>query len=177
MIRGGLALLLMLAAAPAHATSVMYRTLRELTHDSQVVVQGQVTELESFWQGTRIYTRSRVALEDVWLGATPPTPYVDVITLGGVVGTIGQRVDGVAALPLHQRVVLQLRARDAGEYVPVALAQGVWLVDPAASTGGVTHVSRPSADRVVLRPGQVPDIMPNTLADLKRAILEAAREP
>lgn len=171
------AFLLLGVAASARATTVRYRTLRELVHDSQLVVQGQVTELESFWQGMRIYTRSRVALEDVWLGATPETTYVDVITLGGVVGTIGQRVDGAAVLPLHQRVVLHLRARGTSEYAPVAMAQGVWLVEGNGREAAVAHVTRPSPDRMILKPRQVPDVLPSTLADLKRAVLEAARAP
>jgi hypothetical protein len=171
-----LCLLPLLPVGAARATTVRYMNLSELVRASDTIVFGRAGAHDSFWQGTRIYTRVEVAVEEVWVGRTPRTKTIDVITLGGVVGTIGQHVEGVAPLPEDTRVVLHLKARSPGEYVPVALAQGVWHVQAPAASGIEPRLSRPSPDRVVFAQGQIPEAAPQTLAQLKAAILEAARE-
>ena len=164
---------------PSLATSVHYRALRDLVRQSDVTLLGHATAQESFWQGTRIFTRVQVEVEEVWHGSAPSQRTIEVITPGGVVGDLGQRVDGAAVLPVNSQVVLHLR-RLASEYVPVAMAQGVWAIAPdlagRAPLGG-RAVLRLTPDRVVYGLGVTPEAPPTTLAALKAAVLEAAHAP
>lgn len=164
-------LALLLTCTSAQASSARYVSLGELVKSSDTVVLGRAGKAESFWQGTRIYTRIEVAVEQVWAGQTPNTKVIDVITPGGVVGNIGQRVDGAAVLPANQRVVLHLRHDVADEYSPVAMAQGVWHI----AAGDDAKISRPSTDRLVVMHGTDAPTLPTTLDALHRAVLEAAR--
>lgn len=168
--------LLAAAARPSHATSVHYRALRDLVRQSDVTLLGHALAQESFWQGTRIFTRVQVEVEEVWQGAAPKTATIEVITPGGVVGDLGQRVDGAAVLPADGQVVLHLRRIEA-EYVPVAMAQGVWTLayEPGPTLPeGSRRVLRLMPDRVVYGLGVRPEAPPKTLAALKAAVLEAA---
>jgi hypothetical protein len=163
---------LVLAPHRVHATSAHHRSIRQLVHQSDVTVLGRTIGQESFWQGPRIMTKVRVAVDEVWTGRAPREPVIDVITLGGVVGGIGQRVDGAAALPDGGQVVLHLRQHD-GEYLPVAMAQGVWHVSALSPSSSL--VRRAPADRLVMPLSGAPEPPPTTLEALRFAIEEADR--
>jgi hypothetical protein len=164
-----------LLARSGHATSVHYRSLRDLVRGSDVTLLGHPMGQDSFWQGTRIMTRVRVAVEEVWAGAAPSRSYVDVISPGGVVGEIGQRVDGAAVLPADGQVVLHLHSHG-DEYLPAAMAQGMWIVTRSPD-GRTQSLLRPSADRVVFGLTSVRDTLPKDLSALRRAVLEITRAP
>jgi len=157
---------------PCLATTMRYKSIRELVRSSDVTLLGQPVGQQSFWQGTRILTRVQVQVQEVWAGLAPQNSVVEVVTAGGVVGTIGQRVDGAAVLPQGNQMVLHLRRQD-GEYWPVAMAQGVWVIDKTAPQ---SRLFRPGADRLVhgLRHGQLKE--PATLAELRAAVTEASRD-
>lgn len=160
-------------SSPSFATTMKYKTIRELVRGSDVTLLGQPVGQQSFWQGTRILTRVQVRVQEVWAGSRPEQSIVEVVTAGGVVGAIGQRVDGAAVLPTRGQMVLHLRHYD-GEYWPTAMAQGVWVVQ-----GGETSQAllRPGTDRMVfgLRNGRSKE--PKTLEALRAAVAEVAREP
>jgi hypothetical protein len=163
---------LMSTPAPCLATTMRYKSIRELVRGSDVTLLGQPVAQQSFWQGTRILTRVQVQVQEIWTGSAPPSSVVEVVTAGGVVGTIGQRVDGAAVLPHGNQMVLHLRRQD-GEYWPVAMAQGVWVID---KTPQGSRLFRPGADRLVhgLRHGQHKE--PSTLAELRAAVMEASHD-
>lgn len=162
------------APSPSQATTMRFKSLRELVRGSDVTLLGEPVESQSFWQGTRIMTRVRVQVREVWSGTLPQHSLVDVITPGGVVGDIGQRVDGAAVLSQNTQVVLHLR-RHEGEYWPTAMAQGVWVVpkDPLSQA-----LIRPGADHLVygLSHNAGGDTaLPKTLKQLRLAVEEASR--
>lgn len=167
--------LLCAAPTPGHATTMRFKSLQELVRGSDVTLLGEPVASQSFWQGTRIMTRVRVQVREVWAGRMPQHHVVDVITPGGVVGDIGQRVDGAAVLREGTQVVLHLR-RHEGEYLPVAMAQGVWVVPPSPAS---QQLIRPGADHLVygLRHSSAGDdrAMPKTLNELRHAVEEASR--
>jgi hypothetical protein len=118
----------------AHATTARPLDMRTLTTAADAVVFGQVLTSQSFWQGAQIMTLAQVRVGETWRGAVAQ-PTVDVLTLGGLVGDIGQRVDGAGSLPVGRQVVLHLRHTSTGEFLPLGMAQGIWLVDPAVQSG------------------------------------------
>jgi hypothetical protein len=118
----------------AHATTARPLDIRALTTAADAVVFGQVLESQSFWQGAQIMTLAQVRVGEIWRG-TVAQPTVDVLTLGGLVGDIGQRVDGAGSLPVGRQVVLHLRHTSTGEFLPLGMAQGIWLVEPPVGSG------------------------------------------
>lgn len=165
----------------AQGSTLRYLNLQQLVDASELVVRGRAVHQESFWQDRRIVTRVRVAVDEVWVGRVPASREVDVLTLGGVVDGIGQRVDGAAVLPAGEDLVVQLSSGADHALWPVALSQGVWVLaqEPSQKTLSASAsipiaVSRPSTDRLVASRHNPVVPMPTTVQALKAAILEAA---
>ncbi len=154
-------------APAAHATSVRPLSIDDLARDATLVVVGHSDVGESHWQGGRIVTRTRVQVLETWVGGTTPGDVIEVTTLGGVVGEIGQMVSGAAPLYAGERLVLFLRA--AGErLVPIELGQGVFYV--ARGADGVDRVARhKDADAA----SATARMLPSTLDELRQRTLEA----
>lgn len=161
--------LILLASSLAHATSVRTLGVTELTRSATLVVLGVADQGQSYWHGGRILTRTPIAIEEVWLGQQVPGNVVEITSLGGIVGGIGQVVSGATVLRPGSRVVLFLRA--AGErLVPVELGQGVFYAE--ANAHGVVRVARDKrADT-----GHAASIPPSmTLDELRDQVAEARR--
>lgn len=174
-------LVVLLSCLTAQATTLRHRSLSELVDASDLIVVGQTEKPESFWHDTRIVTRATLHIEEVWVGRMPQTRTVEVWTLGGVVGTIGQQVDGMVTLQNHQRAVWQLTRGHDGIYWPVGLAQGVWIFEPETAQtprpkGAIApvYVRRSTNAHLVGSDAHSLNQAPQTLAALKAAILEAA---
>ena len=84
-------------------------------------------EAKAVWEdvpgvGKRIVTYTRVNVEQAAYGSPDKTIWVR--TLGGVVGKIGQRVEGEAVLVPGERAVLFLKSSPEGHFRVVEMAQG-----------------------------------------------------
>src|SRR3990167_9483135 len=90
-----------------HASTLRWLSLSQLSQASSSVLLGRALDQTSFWQEGRIYTRTRLAVEEVWQGKSPGET-VEVLTLGGSIGTIGQRVEGAGLILPNERVVVCL---------------------------------------------------------------------
>jgi hypothetical protein len=171
-------LVLALAAAPclalsgaalvdcpsAEASVSLQLSLQQLTSFSDRVVVGSSVESFSKWEpreegGQRIVTLHRIRLERSIVGDGPQELWIK--TLGGKVGSIGQRVDGEAVLPKAQRVLLFLQKIDETTFFVVGLGQGVYHIERAAngmdlirrSLSGGTVISRsPTEPSIIDRP-------------------------
>ena len=165
-----------LLVSPSYATTARMLNFSELVNSANtVVLTGQVVGSGSFWQGTRIYTLVQVKVDETWVGKQPKSALIDVLTLGGVVGDIGQHVDGAAVLPTERQLVLHLHQAASGEYVPLGMAQGVWVVEsqklPAKEQAKVTRIN---TDRLIAKSiGNQAMRVPTTLGELKKVVLEA----
>ncbi len=166
-------LVLLLGAATAWATATRVAPIDELARDAELVVLGSPVAEQSFWEGGRIFTGVELKVEDVWTGTAPATTSIQLVTLGGQVGELAQRVDGAAVLPLGSRVVAFLNRDSKGRYHPAGMWQGVFRV---ADDGADPVVARAHPVRVAPRDATSLR-MPERLSSLKRAVLEARREP
>lgn len=81
----------------------------------------------SVWEGGRIYTYTRVHIEQAIAGDAPEGD-AWVRTMGGVVGNVGQLVDGEAVLAPGQRSLLFLKAGPVGAFDVTARGQGQFVV-------------------------------------------------
>jgi hypothetical protein len=115
-----------------------------------------VTPLEQrgTWEGGRIYTYTRVRAETAIAGALPTELWIR--TMGGIVGDIGQIVEGEAALAIGQQSLVFVHAR-AGEssFEVTARAQGQFPVVPGenrrprlVSATGVGALLPPPPERI-----------------------------
>ncbi len=151
-------------ATPALATTARLAPLDELSRRAELVVVGWAGDKTAVWEGTRIVTHTAVEVEEVWAGQAHDDT-LDVVTLGGVVGGIGQAVAGAPSLQPGERFVLLLARDRQGRYHPLDLWQGVFVVAPDGK------LTRPSAQATLVGPSHIH--LPSSLNGLKAAVLEA----
>ncbi len=123
--------LLLVAAAPALASTAVQLDVPALTASATDVVRGRVVSSAAAWTGDhrRIVTRVEVEVLETWKGAAAGR--LTVVQPGGEVDGIGQRVAGVAQLGTGDEVVLFLE-RTGPHHRVVGLAQGVYRVETDA---------------------------------------------
>ena len=122
----------------ASATVVRVLSLPELVSGSEVISLVTVESSSSRWEDGRIVTRS-VARVDLPLAGADSGARIEVLTLGGEVGDVGQRVFGEPVLRSGERYLVFLApAGDGRSLRCVGMAQGALPV-----------VAGPAGDEVV----------------------------
>ena len=127
-MRKSLFLAAILMASPAFGAEATALSVEGLTRASDSVVRGQVRKMTSMLSddGRRIFTLVDVDDTSTWRGDRVAS--VQVIVPGGVVGGIGQRVDGAPTFAGGEEVVVFLNRAEAGGYRVAGLAQGKFSV-------------------------------------------------
>ncbi|MBC7793996.1 MAG: hypothetical protein H7Z43_09820 [Clostridia bacterium] len=126
MIRYSVFVGLVLAASPVMGTRVLGIGLPDLVKRAELVADVEVLKdsSSSFWVDGRIFTRRTALVRATWKGFSS-VKTVNIVTRGGVVGRIGQRVDGEAVLDEGARgVAFLIYVPSLDGYRVVALAQG-----------------------------------------------------
>jgi hypothetical protein len=102
------ALVLLAVAGQAVASLAVPATVEDLARTSDAVVRGRVSKITARWSsdGRRILTYIEVETSSVWQGSAPS--HLTVVAPGGVVGNIGQHVDGAPEFSQGEEVVLFL---------------------------------------------------------------------
>jgi hypothetical protein len=144
--------LILLAATPARAMLAVPATVEDLARSSDAVVRGKVASVSARWSEDqrRIFTYVEVQPASVWRGAAPRL--VTVLVPGGVVGNIGQRVDGAPGFAKGEEVVVFLSGAEAGAFRVTGLAQGKFSVQGGAARPELSRVS--FVPRAELRAGE-----------------------
>jgi hypothetical protein len=125
-------------APPALAAQALALSVEGLARGSELVVRGRVLDATARWYDGRILTIAEVEVSSALRGAPPAR--LTVITPGGEVGGIGQRVDGAAALVPGEEVVLFLGRAEAGHYRVTGLAQGKFAVARGMARPDLSHL-------------------------------------
>jgi len=130
----------LLAASPALGAEAVALSVEGLARSADAVVRGQVrrTTATMTADGRRIFTLVDVEVAATWRGQAGAT--VRVIVPGGVVGDIGQRVDGAPTFAGGEEVVVFLNRAEAGGHRVAGLAQGKFQVAGTAATPDLTHL-------------------------------------
>ena len=133
----GAATLLLSLSSPSDASVSIAMTIEDLAKGSSVVVRATPLDQTSAWENGRIVTSTRMHVERVIAGAPPSSSEVHVQTLGGIVGDIGQIVDGEASFMskpsnnVQQQSIIFLMPRTDGNkthFVVNGRAQGQLVV-------------------------------------------------
>jgi hypothetical protein len=127
-------------ALPGAAGQGLSTSVEELASAAQLVVRGRVARVTSRWSddGLRIFTYAEVETSSTWKGT--PAPRVTVLVPGGVVGRIGQRVDGAPTFAEGEEVVAFLHRAEAGAHRVTGLAQGKFTVEAGVARPDLSHV-------------------------------------
>jgi hypothetical protein len=167
-----------LLATDARASASIPVTWDRLLRDSLAAAVVSPLDSRGVWEGGRIYTYTRGRVDRSISGQLTAGAEVWVRTMGGVVGKIGQVVEGEAVLGPGQTSLLFLRAAPQGTYDVTARGQGQFPVvadDPSLPA----HVIRSRAVGALFLPHvAAPVALPQLAADLLhgRSVDDAARE-
>jgi hypothetical protein len=165
-----------LGAGSARASVSIAVTWDGLLHESTAAVVATSFESSAVWENGRIYTYTHVRVDRSIEGDLPAGGEAWVRTMGGIVGKIGQSVDGEAVLTPGQTGLLFLHPGPPGAYVVTARAQGQFPLvrdpDPAVPP----HLVR-NGSLGALLPPRVPPASPFA-ADVVhgRAVDDVARD-
>jgi hypothetical protein len=99
--------------------------LDALLYESSAAVVATSIDQRSVWEDGRIATYTKVRVDRLVAGSVPSDVWIR--TLGGVVGDIGQQVEGEAVLRVGQTSLLFLRSFS-GSLVVTARGQGQFAV-------------------------------------------------
>ncbi len=152
----------------ADATVLFSRTVDELAREADaVVIATPLNDRASRWLHGRIVTEVTARVDAVITGRVAVGSTVVVRTPGGVVGEVGQSLEGSPSLSADVPAVLFLTAPRSGARAVLSLAAGVMPVTVAPSgavmvlparTEGLTMLPPPTPSptpRVVVPPGGV----------------------
>lgn len=114
-------------ASPALGAQAVATSVEDLARNSDVVVRGRVLSTVARWSEGRIYTFAEVQVAASLRGAAPSR--LTAVTPGGVVGDVGQRVDGAAVFTPGEEVVLFLDRSEHGAWQVSDLSQGKFAVE------------------------------------------------
>lgn len=174
-LRKSLCLLLLTATTPVLATIMVPLTDEEAVSKADLIVQGRILDVRSFWnkERTAILTEARIQVEDTILGE--PSRIVAVRTIGGQVGDVRIVFEGGPELKAGDRQLLFLKRHWDGAFRVLGARQrqyrirttrdgremAVPLIEPGPA------LETPEGDEVP-RPKTLP------VAQLKRQLRETA---
>ena len=149
-------------------------SLDELATQAQAVVQAQAVDRLSYWENGRILTRITLHIEEVWRNnSQEPLPSeLDLVTLGGVVGEIGQVAHGAVSFEPGERAIIFLTRR-AQTYRALGMAQGLFYIHPGAFIEASPTLKR-RLEEIRLEGPHAVGPFPNTLKTLRRAVQRAS---
>jgi len=156
----------LLGAAPALGAEAVALSVEGLARSSDAVVRGQVRKTTPTLSadGRRIFTLVDVEVASTWRGQAAAT--VRVIVPGGIMGAIGQRVDGAPSFAEGEEVVVFLNRAEAGGHRVAGLAQGKFSVAGTSAAPDLTHTR--FVDRQVKAGERAAEPMP--VAELERRV-------
>ncbi len=132
------ALPLLLLSSLAFATTLLAVDVPALSRTADVIVVGTVrTSTARLSQdGQRVITDTQIDVAEVLKG-TPEGSSVVVMQPGGVVGNLGQRVEGTAQFTAAEEVLVFLERAGPSRFQVASMAQGKFRIERASDGHGV----------------------------------------
>lgn len=150
---GPAAVLAAVAVVPSDATASVSIaiTFDSLCQQADAVAAITPGEATSNWEDGRIFTYTKVHVDQGVAGDLAAGQDTYVRTMGGVVGKVGQMVDGEAVLQKDKPALLFLRKLKTGSYEVTARGQGQYPIQLDAQTK-LRTIIKSSAAGVLLPP-------------------------
>lgn len=173
-----LAFVLLLMVALASATTIVPRTVEELTAEASNIVEGRAVATWTSWDSNHLVllTYTRFAVTKTLKGGA--TKELVVQQLGGSDGMLTQKVAGVRHFQVGENTLLFLRPGDSPNdaMVVVGLMQGNFQL--ATDSKGMTMANNGVPDTFVLRGSQVGTYSGThmKLSDLESRIQKAVQQ-
>jgi hypothetical protein len=169
-VRGATLAAALVLAAPALASLAVPVSVEDLARSSDAVVRGRVVKLTARRSndGSRIFTYAEVEPTAVWRGSAPAR--VTVVVPGGVVGDIGERVDGAPTFSEGEEVVLFVGKLGGHEFQVHGMAQGKFAVAKGQARPSLSRLG--FVDGRALRKGER-RAEPMAVDELERRVREA----
>lgn len=125
-----LGLSVLILASAAFGTTLVAVDLPALTHSAELIAIGTVraSAARLTKDGSRIVTDTEIQLSEVLKGKAAGTTVI-VIQAGGVVGELGQKVEGTARFTVGEEVVVFLDRRGTERFAVTAMHQGKFRVE------------------------------------------------
>ena len=173
------ALVAALFAVDARASVSIAVTWDGLLRESTAAALVTALDARSVWEGDHIYTYTRVHVDRGVAGDLATGDEAWVRTMGGVVGKVGQSVDGEPVLTRGQASLLFLHpiaARAAGAFDVTARGQGQFPL--VADVKTPPHLVRSGSMGGLVAPRGASAVPPRLAADVVhgRAVDDVARE-
>ncbi|MCA3015307.1 MAG: hypothetical protein INH41_23210 [Myxococcaceae bacterium] len=136
-----------LGATVASAATVRSLTLEALVDGADTIARVKVVGVTARWtpDGARIVSDVTLSVLEGWKG--PGRETLTVIVPGGVVGRVGQRVEGAPRFTVGQELVVFLEARG-DVFVPHGWSQGVFEVTTRGAGERVATQQQSEAQRL-----------------------------
>lgn len=170
--RRALTLLAALLVAPfAQASTVRHLPLDALIDGADTIARVKVSAVNARWtpDGARIVTDVTLSVLEGWKG--PRQRELLVIVPGGVVGRVGQRIEGAPRFTVGQELVVLLEARG-DVFVPHGWSQGLFEVSSRGAGEPLVTQQRTEAQRLGWTGEPVRgERLTFPLAELRRAVL------
>jgi hypothetical protein len=142
-----MALVASVVAVDTFATQVIQRSPKELAQLSQLVVDGTVQSVRSYWNDDRskIFTEAVIRVEATHKGTAAQS--VRVVQPGGVVGNVRMTAHGALQWKQGEQVLLFLEPATPGAFQVAGFTQGKYLIerDPQTGKSFVKHAMPPDA--------------------------------
>ncbi len=120
-------------AVNSFATQVIQQTPKQLATASQLVVDGKVSSVRSYWNDdhSKIFTEAMVAVGSTYKGGSTST--VRVVQIGGVVDNVRMTAAGALQWKKGEEVLLFLEPSVPGAFQVAGFSQGKYLIERDAT--------------------------------------------
>ncbi len=147
-----LALLTLILASAAFATTLLAVDVPALSRGADAIVIGTVTRSTARMtaEGGRIVTDTEIQVTQTLKGKASGT--VVVMQPGGIVGDVGQRVEGVAPFRVGEEVLVFLEARGSERFLVAGMIQGKFRLERTSDGSAVYAVPESVSSARLLDP-------------------------
>jgi len=130
-----MALAMIAVVADSFATQVIQVSPKELAQESQLVVDGKVASVRSYWNEdhTKIFTEAVITVAGTHKGSAAQS--VRVVQPGGVVGNVRMTAHGALQWKKGEEVLLFLEPSLPGAYQVAGFSQGKYMIERDPRTG------------------------------------------
>src|SRR5258707_6420540 len=140
---------LALVAMAANATTLSRMRLEELENQAMAVARLRCLSAESRWENGEIWTETRFEIVELNKGLLPGV--VSVRMLGGSIGNLHSRIEGVPAFRPGEEAYVFLWGRESEPYRVLGWSQGTFRIARDPQTG-MERVTQDSAAAPIFDP-------------------------